>query len=170
MKVKDYNALTLAQPTNFSVMMKSGELLWGTGCRMPNEDVCRIIAALPHDFRFIDAVLAGAACPLGSELSGGVCNNWGSILASNGNGHILPSGRDLSATHTLQKAELVEKVSYTPASSSHPVYQTICARIADLIERAAPGPPRDILVLDKDVFLYPSGMSAISHVHQMLFH
>ncbi|KAE8318182.1 pyridoxal phosphate-dependent transferase [Aspergillus transmontanensis] len=189
MKVKDYNALTLAQPTNFSAMMKSGELLWGTGCRMPNEDVCRIIAALPHDFRFIDAihhtarrsnyletshsdkndVLAGAACPLGSELSGGVCNNWGPILASNGNGHILPSDRDLPATHRLQKAELVEKLSYTPASSLHPVYETICARIVDLIERAAPGPPRNMLVKDTDVFLYPSGMSAIYQVHQMLF-
>ncbi|KAE8342704.1 pyridoxal phosphate-dependent transferase [Aspergillus arachidicola] len=113
-------------------------------------------------------VLAGSACPLGSELSGGVCNNWGSILASNGNGHILLSGRDLSATHKLQKAELVEKLSYTPPSSSHPVYQTICARIANLIERAAPRPPGKILVKETDVFLYPSGMSAIYQVHQML--
>jgi hypothetical protein len=56
LRVQDFNALDLAQPTNFKAMLKSGKLLWGTGCRLPYEDVARILAALPHHFCFIDAV------------------------------------------------------------------------------------------------------------------
>ncbi|KAL4782541.1 Pyruvate/Phosphoenolpyruvate kinase-like domain-containing protein [Aspergillus varians] len=49
-----YNALSLAQPTNFRAMAKSGELLWGTSCRIPSEDAAKIVATLPHHFCFID--------------------------------------------------------------------------------------------------------------------
>ncbi|KAL2065857.1 hypothetical protein VTL71DRAFT_3527 [Oculimacula yallundae] len=55
LNAKDYNALDLAQPTNFRGMLKSGRLLWGTSCRMPAEDVARVLAALPYNFCFIDA-------------------------------------------------------------------------------------------------------------------
>ncbi len=51
-----YNALDLAQPTNFRAMLQSGELLWGTACRIPHEEAARIVATLPHHFCFIDAV------------------------------------------------------------------------------------------------------------------
>lgn len=50
----------------------------------------------------------------------------------------------------------------------HPVYQTVCTRIAYLMERAPTGNPRSLALKPSDVFLYPSGMSAIYHVHQML--
>ncbi|KAB8068848.1 Pyruvate/Phosphoenolpyruvate kinase-like domain-containing protein [Aspergillus leporis] len=49
-----YNALSLAQPTNFRAMAKSGELLWGTSCRILSEEAARIVATLPHHFCFID--------------------------------------------------------------------------------------------------------------------
>ncbi|KAL8730730.1 MAG: hypothetical protein Q9181_004568 [Wetmoreana brouardii] len=52
---RKYNALDLAQPTNFRAMLQSGELLWGTACRIPNEEAARIVATLPHHFCFIDA-------------------------------------------------------------------------------------------------------------------
>lgn len=52
----DYNALDLAQPTDFKSMLKSGELLWGTACRVPHEEAARIVATLPHHFCFIDGV------------------------------------------------------------------------------------------------------------------
>ncbi|KAJ5294436.1 hypothetical protein PENANT_c006G06116 [Penicillium antarcticum] len=52
---KSYNALSLAQPTNFKAMLNSGELLWGTGCRIPHEEAARIVAATPYNFCFIDA-------------------------------------------------------------------------------------------------------------------
>lgn len=53
---KHFNALDLAQPTNFNAMLKSGNLLWGTSCRIASEDVARNLAVLPHQFCFIDAV------------------------------------------------------------------------------------------------------------------
>ena len=53
---KDYNALSLAQPTNFKSMLNTGALLWGTGCRIPHEEAARIIASTPYHFCFIDAV------------------------------------------------------------------------------------------------------------------
>jgi hypothetical protein len=53
---KAYNALDLAQPTDFRSMLKSGELLWGTSCRIPHEEAARIVATLPHQFCFLDAV------------------------------------------------------------------------------------------------------------------
>lgn len=52
----DYNALDLAQPTNFRAMLQSGEILWGTSCRIISEQVARVVATLPHHFCFIDAV------------------------------------------------------------------------------------------------------------------
>ena len=45
---------------------------------------------------------------------------------------------------------------------------TICQRIADLLERAPVGPPRSQKVSKSDVFLYPTGMSAIYHCNQLL--
>jgi hypothetical protein len=63
LNVKDYNATSLAQPTDFNSMLRSGELLWGTGCRIPHEEAARIVAATPHHFCFIDAV----GSPLPSE-------------------------------------------------------------------------------------------------------
>ena len=44
----------------------------------------------------------------------------------------------------------------------------ICQRIADLLERAPVGPPRSQKVSKSDVFLYPTGMSAIYHCNQLL--
>ncbi|KAJ5532736.1 HpcH/HpaI aldolase/citrate lyase family protein [Penicillium frequentans] len=55
LNTKDYNALSLAQPTNFKAMLKSGELLWGTGCRIPHPEAARVIAATPYHFCFLDA-------------------------------------------------------------------------------------------------------------------
>ncbi|KAI0872903.1 putative 2-dehydro-3-deoxyglucarate aldolase [Hypoxylon argillaceum] len=52
---KEYNALDLAQPTNFRAMLRSGELLWGTSCRILSEQAARIVATLPHHFCFIDS-------------------------------------------------------------------------------------------------------------------
>ena len=56
LNTKDYNALSLAQPTNFKAMLNSGELLWGTGCRIAHPEGARIVAATPFHFCFIDAV------------------------------------------------------------------------------------------------------------------
>ena len=56
LNTKDYNALSLAQPTNFKAMLNSGALLWGTGCRISHEEAARIIASTPFHFCFIDAV------------------------------------------------------------------------------------------------------------------
>ncbi|KAF4998419.1 hypothetical protein FDECE_11793 [Fusarium decemcellulare] len=52
---REYNALDLAQPTDFRSMLKSGELLWGTSCRIPHEEAARVVATLPHQFCFLDA-------------------------------------------------------------------------------------------------------------------
>ncbi|KAE8373756.1 Pyruvate/Phosphoenolpyruvate kinase-like domain-containing protein [Aspergillus bertholletiae] len=49
-----YNALSLAQPTDFRAMVKSGDLLWGTSCRILSEEAARVVATLPHHFCFID--------------------------------------------------------------------------------------------------------------------
>ncbi|KAF7183278.1 hypothetical protein CNMCM7691_003191 [Aspergillus felis] len=55
LNTKDYNALSLAQPTNFKGMLNSGELLWGTGCRIPHTEAARVVAATPYHFCFLDA-------------------------------------------------------------------------------------------------------------------
>ncbi|KAK1139080.1 hypothetical protein N8T08_001326 [Aspergillus melleus] len=55
LNAKEYNALDLAQPTDFRSMLKSGELLWGTSCRIPCEDAARVVATLPHQLCFLDA-------------------------------------------------------------------------------------------------------------------
>ncbi|RYO82542.1 hypothetical protein DL766_000305 [Monosporascus sp. MC13-8B] len=55
LNTKDYNALSLAQPTNFKGMLNSGELLWGTGCRIPHPEAARVVAATPYHFCFLDA-------------------------------------------------------------------------------------------------------------------
>ncbi|KAG4433954.1 hypothetical protein IFR05_010567 [Cadophora sp. M221] len=55
LNTKDYNALSLAQPTNFRGMLNSGQLLWGTGCRIPHPEAARIIAATQYHFCFLDA-------------------------------------------------------------------------------------------------------------------
>ena len=64
LNTKDYNALDLAQPTNFRAMLQSGELLWGTSCRIPSEEAARIVATLPHHFCFIDSVGVFILCRL----------------------------------------------------------------------------------------------------------
>lgn len=56
LNTKDYNALSLAQPTNFKAMLHSGELLWGTGCRIAHPEAARVVAATPYHFCFLDAV------------------------------------------------------------------------------------------------------------------
>lgn len=58
LNTKDYNSLTLAQPTNFKAMLHSGELLWGTGCRIAHPEAARVVAATPYNFCFLDAVSA----------------------------------------------------------------------------------------------------------------
>lgn len=50
----------------------------------------------------------------------------------------------------------------------HPVYNALLSRIAGLVERTVPTVPRPSKVTNSDVFLYPSGMSSIYHVHQLL--
>jgi cystathionine gamma-synthase len=78
------------------------------------------------------------------------------------------------AEHCLRDVESMQRVDrpvkrfYSAMITVHPVYQTICARIAHLMERAPTGTPRSLAVKSSDVFLYPSGMSAIYHVQQML--
>jgi cystathionine gamma-synthase len=69
---------------------------------------------------------------------------------------------------SMQRVERPVKRFYSAITTVHPVYQTICTRIACLMERAPTGNPRSLAVNASDVFLYPSGMSAIYHVHQML--
>lgn len=59
LNAKEYNALDLAQPTDFRSMLKSGELLWGTSCRIPCDEAARVVATLPHQFCFLDAVRFG---------------------------------------------------------------------------------------------------------------
>ncbi|KAH8658403.1 putative 2-dehydro-3-deoxyglucarate aldolase [Xylariales sp. PMI_506] len=55
LNTNEYNALDLAQPTNFRAMLQSGELLWGTSCRILSEEAARIVATLPHHFCFLDS-------------------------------------------------------------------------------------------------------------------
>ncbi|OAA38560.1 Cys/Met metabolism, pyridoxal phosphate-dependent enzyme [Metarhizium rileyi] len=50
----------------------------------------------------------------------------------------------------------------------HPVYETLRERIADLLERAPINPQRVARVSSRDVYLHPSGMSAIYHAHHAL--
>lgn len=69
---------------------------------------------------------------------------------------------------SMQRVERPVKRFYSAMTTVHPVYQTICTRIAYLMERAPTGTPRSLDVKHSDVFLYPSGMSAIYHTHQML--
>ena len=56
LETRNYNALSLAQPTNFKAMLASGEYLWGTGCRIAHPEAARILATTPYHFCFIDAV------------------------------------------------------------------------------------------------------------------
>ncbi|RYP52724.1 hypothetical protein DL768_002153 [Monosporascus sp. mg162] len=51
---REFNALDLAQPTSLRAFLRSGELLWGTSCRIASEEAARSVATLPHHFRFID--------------------------------------------------------------------------------------------------------------------
>ncbi|KAJ5674111.1 PLP-dependent transferase [Penicillium macrosclerotiorum] len=78
------------------------------------------------------------------------------------------------AEHCLQDIESIRRTQrperrfYSAVPIVPPVYQTICNRIAYLLERAPAQSHQALAVEDSDVFLYPSGMSAIFHVHQML--
>jgi hypothetical protein len=56
LETRNYNAMSLAQPTNFKAMLSSGEYLWGTGCRIAHPEAARILATTPYHFCFIDAV------------------------------------------------------------------------------------------------------------------
>lgn len=49
-----------------------------------------------------------------------------------------------------------------------PVHKVLQDRIAELVERAPVGPPRKSKVSPDDVYLYPTGMSSIWQVHQVL--
>ena len=55
-----------------------------------------------------------------------------------------------------------------PKAETHPVYSTLRSRIAGLLERTPAKVPRGKKVDPSDVFFYPSGMSAIYHIHQLL--
>lgn len=78
------------------------------------------------------------------------------------------------AAHCLRNIDSMQRVDrpvkrfYSTITTVHPVYQTICTRIAYLMERSPTGHTRSLAVKPSDVFLYPPGMSAIYHVHQML--
>ncbi len=50
----------------------------------------------------------------------------------------------------------------------HPVYELLNQRIAHLMERSPINPARIAKVTSKDVYLYPSGMAAIYHIHHLL--
>jgi cystathionine gamma-synthase len=74
---------------------------------------------------------------------------------------------------------LNRKVQFTPLKShpqysrsmafhEHPIYDTLRNGIARLLERAPLNPARNERVSSNDVYLYPSGMSAIYHAHQSL--
>ncbi|RMZ79862.1 hypothetical protein DV737_g3209, partial [Chaetothyriales sp. CBS 132003] len=52
--MKQYNALDLAQPTDFRSMLKSGALLYGVSLKIPHEEAARIAATLPYQFCFLD--------------------------------------------------------------------------------------------------------------------
>ena len=47
-------------------------------------------------------------------------------------------------------------------------HEIICKRIVGLLQRCPVDPSRVAQLSSKDVYLYPSGMSAIYHVHQLL--
>jgi hypothetical protein len=72
LETRNYNAMSLAQPTNFKAMLTSGEYLWGTGCRIAHPEAARIIATTPYHFCFIDAV---SPFPLPAILRGGHLNH-----------------------------------------------------------------------------------------------
>jgi 2-keto-3-deoxy-L-rhamnonate aldolase RhmA len=63
LETRDYNAMSLAQPTNFKSMLASGEYLWGTGCRIAHPEAARILATTPYHFCFIDAVSLALLSP-----------------------------------------------------------------------------------------------------------
>ncbi|CAG8908635.1 unnamed protein product [Penicillium egyptiacum] len=75
------------------------------------------------------------------------------------------AGRCLQA---LDRIREVEETAQPTPSVSHSVYETIRARIASLIEYAPVSRRGPSKVSSKDVYLYPSGMSAIYHAHHML--
>jgi 4-hydroxy-2-oxoheptanedioate aldolase len=62
LETRNYNAMSLAQPTNFKGMLSSGEYLWGTGCRIAHPEAARILATTPYHFCFIDAVGSFPLC------------------------------------------------------------------------------------------------------------
>lgn len=76
------------------------------------------------------------------------------------------AGRYLQALDRMRESD---GLTLQPVQdTSHAVYQIICNRIADLVERAPVGPPRICSVSPSDVYLFPSGMSAIYHANQLL--
>jgi cystathionine gamma-synthase len=62
----------------------------------------------------------------------------------------------------------VETMLQLLPTAFHPSYETISDRIANLIERSPVGPPRKSKVTSKDVYLFPSRISAIYHTHNLL--
>lgn len=48
------------------------------------------------------------------------------------------------------------------------MHHALSQRIADLMERAPVGPPRQATVFSEDVYLYPTGMAVIYYVHNCL--
>jgi hypothetical protein len=110
-----YNALDLAQPTNFRAMLQSGELLWGTACRIPHEEAARIIATLPHHFCFIDAVSALLSFKSCEKLNGKV--------------------KEHAPLNATLLASLIKTVQYTSNGSMVP-YVRIPEHSSDLVNYA----------------------------------
>ena len=71
----------------------------------------------------------------------------------------------LEVLHRMHKVDAI--VRPTP-QGFHPVYEKITSRIASLIERSPIVPPRKRKATSKDIYLHPSGMSAIYHIHHLL--
>jgi cystathionine gamma-synthase len=72
--------------------------------------------------------------------------------------------RTISTDPTTQCSEVPKALACTRPD----VYDKLRGRIADMLARATTGPPSRKLVSPSDVFLFPSGMSTIYHVHHML--
>lgn len=72
------------------------------------------------------------------------------------------------ALQALERTRLDSKAAKTQRVPAHPAHEVVRARIAGLMEHAPVGPPRARAVQPADVYLYPSGMSAIYHAHKLL--
>ena len=76
--------------------------------------------------------------------------------------------RCLQSQGQLSVRNMTRCVIEPAKAETHPVYSTLRSRIARLLERTLAKVPREKKVDPSDVFFYPSGMSAIYHIHQLL--